>query len=90
MWHELTARASSSRGLVLGGGLLASALKGGLLAAGALGLLCADAATVTAAAGDGNGASGGRHCDVKWCWLLIDGGNEKLKLWLLMVDRLVG
>jgi hypothetical protein len=58
----LTARTPSARGLVLGGRLLAGALHGGLLAAGALGLFGADAAAVAAAAGDGDGASGGRHC----------------------------
>lgn len=60
---ELTARAPSSGGLVLGGRLLASALESRLLAAGALGLLCANASAVTAAAGDGNSTSGRRHCD---------------------------
>lgn len=68
---RLTARAPSSRSLILGGRLLASALKGRLLAAGALGFLGADAATVATAAGDGNSASSGRHCDVRCCWLLV-------------------
>jgi hypothetical protein len=58
-------------------------LESGLLAAGALGFLCADATAVTAAAGDGNSASGGRHCDGRCCWLLIK-VVEVMKLWLLL------
>jgi len=59
----LTAGAPSAGGLVLGGRLLACALESRLLAAGALGLLRADASAITAAAGDGNSSSSGRHCD---------------------------
>jgi hypothetical protein len=59
----LTAGATSAGGLVLGGGLLACALESRLLATGALGFFGADAAAITAAAGDGDGAGGRGHYD---------------------------
>lgn len=63
-----------------------------MFATGALGLLSANASAVTAAAGDGNSTSGGRHCEGGCWWLLLVGvvGIDRAVVGEDVVDDWVG